>query len=172
MTVISDLLHPQYLFNDRKSAHKTSIKTAGLSVVFAFVSSLVFILTKQRTLSTKQVLLVPIVHVMICGMVIVLLKLFAHPSIKKHNEMEDNEAQEPDSTQSCCFGLCCPSKSSHRYSKVEDVVIESSHCEDGTLTRVFDNKIPSESIEMNSVKTISNSSSGVKIDLNISEQAA
>ena len=62
-----------------------------------------------------------------------------------------------ESAQSCCLGLCCPSRAFHKYSKVpgstEDMVNESSHFQDARVAELSLNMMPSESIEMNPIET-------------------
>ena len=158
MTLISDLLHPQHLLTDDKDVLKRLIRTAGLSVVFGIVSSLVFIITQQRTSTEKWVFFGIAVHVLTSGILILVIKFFAYPSEKKDKDIEDSaEMKASESAQSCYLGLCCPSLSFHKYSKVpgstEDMVNESSHFQDARVAELSLNMMPSESIEMNTIET-------------------
>ena len=159
ITLISDVLHPQHLLTDDKDVLKRLLKTAGLSVVFGIVSSLVFIMTQLRTSTEKRVLLGIVVHVLISGILILVIKFFAYPSEKKGKDVEDStQVKASESAQSCCFGLCCPSKSFHKYSKVskgstEDMVNESSHCQNIRAAEMPKNIMPSDSIETNLIET-------------------
>ena len=103
MTVISDLLHPQHIFNDRNSALKSSINSAGVTMSIGFVSSLVFILTKQRSSAEMWVLLGIIFFVVISGVIIVVIKHFTFVGELKQGTNKDNSKGG-----SCCFGMCCP----------------------------------------------------------------
>ena len=157
MTLISDLLHPQYLLTDDKDVLKRLIRTAGLSVVFGIVSSLVFIITQLRTSTEKWVFFGIAVHVLTSGILILVIKFFAYPSEKKGKDIEDSaEMKASESAQSCYLGLCCPSFISfHKYSKVskgstEDMVNESQKMRAAEIPK---NMVPSESIEMNPIET-------------------
>ena len=156
MTLISDLLHPQYLLTDDKDVLKRLISTAGLSVLFGVVSSLVFIITQLRTSTEKWVFFGIAVHVLTSGILILVIKFFAYPSEKKGKDIEDSaEMKASESAQSCYLGLCCPSLSFHKYSKVskgstEDMVNESQKMRAAIIPK---NMVPSEFREMNPIET-------------------
>ena len=158
MTLISDLLHPQHLLSDDKDVLKRLLKTAALSVVFGIVSSLVFIITQLRNSNEKWVFFGIVVHLLISGILILVIKIFAYPSKKKCKDIEEStEMKTSESAQSCCLGLCCPFRAFHKYSKVpgstEDMVNESSHFQDARVAELSLNMMPSESIEMNTIET-------------------
>ena len=102
MTLISDLLHPQYLLTDDKYVLKRLIRTAGLSVVFGIVSSLVFIITQLRTSTEKWVFFGIAVHVLTSGILILVIKFFAYPSEKKGKDIEDSAEMKSLSYQLNC----------------------------------------------------------------------
>ena len=158
MTLISDLLHPQHLLSDDKDVLKRLLKTAALSAVFGIVSSLVFIITQLRNSNEKWVFFGIVVHLLISGILILVIKIFAYPSKKKCKDIEEStEMKTSESAQSCCLGLCCPSRAFHKYSKVpgstEDMVNESFHFQDARVAELSLNMMPSESIEMNTIET-------------------
>ncbi|KAL5258380.1 hypothetical protein ACHWQZ_G009025 [Mnemiopsis leidyi] len=74
ITLISDLLHPKHLY-DKRNALKTMLISAGLCILFGVVCSLVFILTNQRTFTEKWVFFEVLLHMIISGVVIIIIKL-------------------------------------------------------------------------------------------------
>ena len=117
ITLISDLLHPKHLY-DKRNALKTMLISAGLCILFGVVCSFVFILTNQRTFTEKWVFFEVLLHMIISGVVIIIIKHEALPSKKSTKDSENKESKESSNSRLCCFGVCCPSKSSHRYKKV------------------------------------------------------
>ena len=131
MTLISDLLHPNHLLTNDKAFNRTVCKTVTLLACTSLVASLVFGLTKQRSSAETWALIVAIsTHLLILGIVIVVIRLFALPSKKKNSGIETAEKSERSDDTSCCvafcyqkslndtttkcrkscnFGLCCPS---------------------------------------------------------------
>ncbi|KAL5258371.1 hypothetical protein ACHWQZ_G009016 [Mnemiopsis leidyi] len=117
ITLISDLLHPKHLY-DKRNALKTMLISAGLCILFGVVCSFVFILTNQRTFTEKWFFFEVLLHMIISGVVIIIIKHEALPSKKSTKDSVNKESKESSNSRLCCFGVCCPSKSSHRYKKV------------------------------------------------------
>ena len=109
MTLISDLLHPRHLLARDKTLSKNWVKSAGVNALVAVVSSLVFVLTRHRTLAEKwTVIVIFIVYLVACGLA--MLQLIVELCVPRANfkkEAHKNNTHCCSCSMYVCFSCCC-----------------------------------------------------------------